>query len=804
MPDARYNVSINFTVTRDGSGFQQMQQDLGRVANATEKTAKKSGLRWTELKSQIDLAAGAIRTVGKVVSQALDFGQQGAAITQTTQSFERMNEEIFKTPRLMDDLRAASRGTITDVGLMQGVLKLTAGTSDELGRTMAQAAPQLLEIAKASNKLNPSLGDTAFLYDSISTGIKRASPLILDNLGIVVKVGEANERYAEQLGKSVAALTAEEKQMALLNATLDAGGKLIDQVGGNVDSTTDAYDRLRVQNENLINNVKELANQALTPLIEAFLGTRAAALEAEQAIDAFIISDDVKDIDDYRRALNELRRDITEIGGLKFAINPFGGTAQGNVIQVQSAIQLLAETIEEIDPDAANFEDFARVLRQLGLEVSSTGTVIEGVPVSFVQLAAAIRESRREADLARHEAQRLGREQELQEKITRKLGDEYRRGTHATQEWSRAQIDGLQALRTGLGDIVAYEQGHLSLTEAFWAGITATDEYIRTQGDLRTWLEEARPVINDFKNEILGVADALPRERGRAAFEIFVEANQAKEEIEEVNRRLDGIDEFYKTEVEVETETALADAQSLEDELDGIAAFFERETQAIEIPVRIGGLIEGAGDIAGAPEITIETNAAEVISDAEKIAASYDEIPKEQSTQWLTPGLDEAEQKTQDQLDRHEQYPTEQTTEFFTPGLDSAIERTGTLESTIRNIPTQKDITINVHYNVDKPPSAPGVPDFGGQTGGHFIVPPGYDEKRNPFIVAVESGEEVIVRTQTQQQQAQNAQRPGSAAVPGGDTFVIHNNTREAAALTMAMVDERGRRRRNAYMGVGG
>jgi hypothetical protein len=63
MPDARYNVSVNFTVTRDGSGFSDMQKELGRIANATEQTAKKGGLRWTELKSQIDLVTGGLRTV---------------------------------------------------------------------------------------------------------------------------------------------------------------------------------------------------------------------------------------------------------------------------------------------------------------------------------------------------------------------------------------------------------------------------------------------------------------------------------------------------------------------------------------------------------------------------------------------------------------------------------------------------------------------------------------------------------------------------------------------------------------------
>jgi hypothetical protein len=95
------------------------------------------------------------------------------------------------------------------------------------------------------------------------------------------------------------------------------------------------------------------------------------------------------------------------------------------------------------------------------------------------------------------------------------------------------------------------------------------------------------------------------------------------------------------------------------------------------------------------------------------------------------------------------------------------------------------------------------IPGF--QSGGRFIVPPGYNEKVNPFIVAVESGEEVIVRTAQEQRRADTVQQgQGSGAGEiSQDTYIINNNTREAAALTMALVDERARRRRNRYMGVG-
>ncbi|MHC4240663.1 MAG: hypothetical protein ACYSUC_13110 [Planctomycetota bacterium] len=352
MPDARYNVSVNFTVPRAGSGFQQMQNELGRIANATEQTAKKGSLRWTELKSQIDLVTGGLRTVAKVGQQVFEFGREGAQITQTTESFELMNKEIFKTPDLMERMRASSRGTISDVQLMQGVLKLTAGTSNELGAAMAGAAPKLLEIAKASNKLNPALGDTAFLYDSISTGIKRASPLILDNLGIVVKVGDANQKYADVLGKTVAALTAEEKQMALLNATMEAGDQLIKQVGGDVDSAADSYARLEVKVENATNKLKEFASEALLPVIEG-VEQSADAITGEYgaAVDR-LVEDNVR----AAKSLEDLKSDAQ---GLEEALSiggGFGAALTGTSQEIERGVRLTAVAMESFAGSQADFE----------------------------------------------------------------------------------------------------------------------------------------------------------------------------------------------------------------------------------------------------------------------------------------------------------------------------------------------------------------------------------------------------------------------------------------------------------------
>lgn len=230
--------------------------------------SNKASMKFTELKSQLDLLTGAARTVKESFEKAFEFGKQGAAIQQTTESFGLLLEKVEAAPDLLDKLRAASRGTIDDQRLMSSTATLLAGAEGQLATALADATPRLMEIAKAANKLNPTLGDTTFMYESLATGIKRASPMILDNLGLTVRIGEANEKMAKSLGKSVEQLTAEEQKMALLNATMEAGNVLIEQVGGNVDAATDAYARFEAAQKNFSDQQMQTYGPALSWVIE--------------------------------------------------------------------------------------------------------------------------------------------------------------------------------------------------------------------------------------------------------------------------------------------------------------------------------------------------------------------------------------------------------------------------------------------------------------------------------------------------------------------------------------------------------
>src|SRR4030095_13031255 len=88
------------------------------------------------------------------------------------------------------------------------------------------------ELAKTATVLGKAMGqDATKSLDDLITALGRSSPLILDNLGLTVKVGEANEEHAAKLGTSSSELTEAEKKLAFCQAAMEAARRKVAELG---------------------------------------------------------------------------------------------------------------------------------------------------------------------------------------------------------------------------------------------------------------------------------------------------------------------------------------------------------------------------------------------------------------------------------------------------------------------------------------------------------------------------------------------------------------------------------------------
>jgi hypothetical protein len=241
-----FNEKLLGAVDKNIMSLEQAQVASNNFGKSLGIVSEATGVLGTGLSGLVVTLGAVAAGVGAVIlgfKALYPVLEEGAKIEQLDQSFSHLVTTMTDYPDVLDDMKAASQGTLTTMAAQEGFMTLVAGSSQEMTQALADAAPKILEISKAANKLNPALGDTNFMFTSLAKGLKRAEPRLIDNLGLKLRVSDANRTMAKELGKSVAELTAEEKQMAILNETLRAGENLIQQVGGSVEGVGDSFQR---------------------------------------------------------------------------------------------------------------------------------------------------------------------------------------------------------------------------------------------------------------------------------------------------------------------------------------------------------------------------------------------------------------------------------------------------------------------------------------------------------------------------------------------------------------------------------
>ena len=179
----------------------------------------------------IATAMAAVEGIKKVLEQTFENAQLAARLNQQELAFRNLASQAGESADdILESMSQMSGRTVTEMQLMQ-----SASRAAILGIPF-DSLTDLMEIARASARGTGE--DVKFMFESITTGIARGSPLILDNLGITLDLKQANQDYALALGKTAESLTDTERKQALLNAVLASGKEIVDAVGGSMDELT--------------------------------------------------------------------------------------------------------------------------------------------------------------------------------------------------------------------------------------------------------------------------------------------------------------------------------------------------------------------------------------------------------------------------------------------------------------------------------------------------------------------------------------------------------------------------------------
>ena len=285
----------------------------------------------------VELATNAVTSLisetGDMIKQGVELAKQGEGIRI---SFERLGRGD-----ILQGLREATHGTVTDLELMKAAVKFNDFKLpvEELGTMLAFAQQKAKDTGQSVD----------YMVDSIVTGLGRKSLMILDNLGL--SAAEIKERMKEtgDMTKAVGAI-------------------IRDQMAAAGDYVETAADRAAQANVSLQNKMEELGRK-FGPL--------------EQASTQFWTSMKIGILDIVGGPLAELLNGLTEAGRLQNMLNNLNG--EGDNTKVGSQLKKL-QAIKKAGGSSYMFnstlsgmmEDYNRQIMALDAQIKNGGKPIGG------------------------------------------------------------------------------------------------------------------------------------------------------------------------------------------------------------------------------------------------------------------------------------------------------------------------------------------------------------------------------------------------------------------------------------------
>ena len=226
--------SINFRIGADLKEFRSAMQNIDKTLGG--------------LSSKFNMVGGALAgafAVGSIQQFISESSKLAGQVDGVRAAFNRMAPD-----GMLQDLRKATRGTVSDLELMQNAVK-----AGNFGIPLKEMGT-LLEFA--SRRAQETGESVDYLVSSIVTGIGRKSPMILDNLGISTSRLKAEFKGASVEAQSIADVTA---------AVAKIAKEEMSKAGTATITAADAAAQVTANMTNLQAAIGERMNQSMGPFL---------------------------------------------------------------------------------------------------------------------------------------------------------------------------------------------------------------------------------------------------------------------------------------------------------------------------------------------------------------------------------------------------------------------------------------------------------------------------------------------------------------------------------------------------------
>lgn len=257
-------------------GFKKIRAEIDK----TEKKVKNLNGGLKETGNEMSGLGGMAKKLGSflvaafAVDRIISFTKEIVTLAAQSEGVERAFARIG-SPQILQGLREATRGTVSDLQLMQNAVKASNF------KIPLESLASLFKFAQARARETGESVD--YLVDSIILGIGRKSPLILDNLGI----------SAVELRTRLKGVGVEAANVGDIAAIIgDIATEELAKMGDQADTTADKIAQFTIKFENLKVVLGKIIAEDSAGVLN-FFGNLAQA-----------ISDDISELDRFKQSLS--------------------------------------------------------------------------------------------------------------------------------------------------------------------------------------------------------------------------------------------------------------------------------------------------------------------------------------------------------------------------------------------------------------------------------------------------------------------------------------------------------------------
>ena len=261
--------------TKNTEKLNKSNKDLDRNLRGTAKMTSNSTKEFSKMQQGMGGLVGAYATLAAqvfAVSAAFQFLQVASDFRNLISGQEALGAVTgvaYKT--ITENIIAA-----TDAQIQYG----EAARAAAIGTAAGVSASQLTELATAAKNASFALGrDLTDSFNRLIRGVTKAEPELLDELGIILRLETATEKYARSIGKTREELNAFERTQAVANDVLAQAERKFGAIEELMDPNAAALNQFTKSFDDLIKSFQVGVIGGLTPILQ-FLTQNTTALVA--------------------------------------------------------------------------------------------------------------------------------------------------------------------------------------------------------------------------------------------------------------------------------------------------------------------------------------------------------------------------------------------------------------------------------------------------------------------------------------------------------------------------------------------